>query len=225
MGRKWAPVRQNCDVVMIELLLVDNQPLFRNGLAALLSLEQDLAIVGQAEHGQEAIHLTTQLQPQVILMEIAIPTQEGITTTCEILTRFPWIQILVLSTLDEEDCIWKCLRAGVLGYLLKSTPANQVAAAVRAVAQGYSQLGPTIAAKVFSQMAPPYLVNTGRQQYFNQRELQILSCLVQGKKNREIAQELHLTEGTIKNHLTRILGQLGVKDRTQAALWAKQHLF
>jgi DNA-binding NarL/FixJ family response regulator len=214
----------SCDGIMIQLLLVDNQPLFRNGLAAILAGESDLVIVGQTEQGKEAIELTSQLQPNVILLEIATPVEDGIATIHDVLNRFPWIHILVLSTLDEEECIWKCLRAGVLGYLLKSTPAYQIAAAVRAVAQGYSQLGPSIAAKVFSQMMPPCLAEHGQYHSFNQRELQILSRLGQGKKNREIAQDLHLTEGTIKNHLTRILGQLGAKDRTQAALWAKQHL-
>lgn len=209
---------------MIRLLLVDDQAMFRQGLASLLSLEEDLEVIGQASHGREAIALTEQLQPNVILMDVRMPICDGVVATREIHQRYPWIRILVLTTFDEDEYIWQSLQAGALGYLLKSTPAVQLAIAIRILHQGYSQLGPTIAPKVFAQLNPVAAPKTEHQYQLSDRELEILHLLGQGKNNREIASALHLTEGTVKNHMTHILCQLGVRDRTQAALWAQQHL-
>jgi DNA-binding NarL/FixJ family response regulator len=210
---------------MIRLLLADDQSLFRQGLASLLSLEDDLEIIGQANHGKEAIALAEQLQPDVILMDVRMPVCDGVVATHEIHQRFPWIRILVLTTFDEDEYIWKSLQAGALGYLLKSTPSSQLAGAIRTLYQGYSQLGPTIAPKVFAQLNPfssPAKVNS-HQQLFSERELEILTLIGKGKNNREISQELYLTEGTVKNYVSHILARLGLRDRTQAALWVKQN--
>ncbi|WP_424101295.1 response regulator [Moorena producens] len=211
---------------MIRLLLADDQPIFRQGLAALLSLEDDIEVVGEANHGEEAIALTQRLQPDIILMDVRMPICDGVQATREIHTRYPWIRILVLTTFDHDDYVFESLQAGALGYLLKSTPAPKVAAAIRSLHQGYSQLGPTIAPKVFSQLnnTQPEREKTDYHAQFNQRELEILKLLGQGKSNREIAAALNLTEGTIKNHLTNIFCELDVRDRTQAALWSHQHL-
>lgn len=209
---------------MIRLLLVDDQPLFRQGLASLLALEDDLDVVGQASNGQEAIALAEQLQPEVILMDVRMPVCDGVEATHRIHQRYPWIRILVLTTFDEDEYIWRSLQAGALGYLLKSTPSSQLAAAIRTLHQGYSQLGPTIAPKVFAQINPATREKPDVDHRLSQRELEVLRLLGQGKSNREIAQTLHLTEGTVKNHVTRILGELGLRDRTQAALWAKENL-
>ncbi|MGD1897762.1 MAG: response regulator [Phormidesmis sp.] len=210
---------------MIKLLLVDDQPMFRGGLAALLALEDDFEIVGEASQGQESITLAAKLQPDVILMDVRMPICNGVEATREIHQRFPWIRILVLTTFDEDEYVFQSLEMGALGYLLKSTPAKQVAIAIRNVHRGYSQLGPTIAPRVFSQVKPP---STGSkveaQALFNERDLEILKLLGQGQSNREIADAMHLTEGTIKNHLTNIFTQLAVRDRTQAALWAHEVL-
>ncbi|MEM8639234.1 MAG: response regulator transcription factor [Cyanobacteria bacterium P01_G01_bin.54] len=210
---------------MIRLLLADDQPIFRQGLAALLSLEADLEVVGEANHGEEAIALTETLQPDIILMDVRMPLCNGVQATRAIHTRYPWMRILVLTTFDDDESVFQSLQAGALGYLLKSTPAPKVAAAIRSLHQGYSQLGPTIAPKVFSQLPPqPEREKPEYHTQFNQRELDILKLLGQGKSNREIATTLNLTEGTIKNHLTNIFCQLDVRDRTQAALWAHQYL-
>ena len=210
---------------MIQILLVDDQPMFRQGLASLLALEADLEIVGEANHGQEAIALVAQLQPDVILMDVRMPVCNGVEATREIHQRFPWIRILVLTTFDEDEYVFESLEAGALGYLLKSTPAKQVAIAIRNLHEGYSQLGPTIAPKVFSHVKPEHSQpKTSAEAQFNPRELEILTLLGHGHSNREIAAALHLTEGTVKNHLTNIFCQLNVRDRTQAALWAHQHL-
>jgi DNA-binding NarL/FixJ family response regulator len=211
---------------MIKLLLADDQPLFRQGLASLLSLEDDLEIIGQANHGQEAIELTEQLQPDVILMDVRMPVCDGVVATHEIHQRFPWIRILVLTTFDEDEYIWKSLQAGALGYLLKSTPSSQLADAIRTLYQGYSQLGPTIAPKVFAQLnpTPSQTKANSYQTLFSERELEILNLISEGKNNREIAQKLYLTEGTVKNYVSQILARLELRDRTQAALWARQNI-
>ena len=210
---------------MIRILLADDQQLFREGLVALLSLQEDLEIVGEANHGQEAIALAEQLQPDVILMDVRMPICNGVEATRVIHNSYPWIQILVLTTFDEDEYVFQSLEAGALGYLLKSTPIKQVANAIRNIQEGYSQLGPTIAPKVFSQIKPSASIPKNHyQNSFNRRELEILKLLGLGKSNREIAEELYLTEGTVKNHMTNIFSQLGVRDRTQAALWAYQNL-
>lgn len=213
---------------MIRLLLADDQALFRQGLASLLAWEEDFELVEQASQGQEAIALTEKLQPDVILMDVRMPICDGVEATRAIHQSHPGIRILMLTTFDEDEYIWRSLEAGALGYILKSTPAREVAAAIRALHQGYSQLGPTIAPKVFSQLnssvrAP---VNSPEhyQGQFNERELEILELLGQGESNLVIAQTLHLAEGTVKNHISRILDQLGMRSRTQAALWVQQNL-
>jgi DNA-binding NarL/FixJ family response regulator len=209
---------------MIRLLLVDDQEMFRQGLASLLALEDDLEVVGQAGDGSIAITLAEQLQPDVILMDMQMPICDGVIATREIHQRFPWIRVLVLTTFDRDEYIWQSLQAGALGYILKNTPSKQVAAAIRTLNQGYSQLGPTIAPKLFAQLnSKPLTPSTECQHRFNDRELEILQLLGQGKTNQEIAQILHLAHGTVKNIISRILSEMGVSDRTQAALWAKEN--
>jgi DNA-binding NarL/FixJ family response regulator len=208
---------------MIRILLVDDQDLFRQGLAALLDLEEDLTIVAQAGNGQEAIVQAGETQPDVILMDMRMPVCDGVTATQAIHQRFPWMRILVLTTFDEDDYIWQSLQAGASGYLLKSTPSGQLATAIRTLHQGHSQLGPTIASKVFAQMNQP-AVASGEHYRFSERESEILALLGKGLNNREIAQQLYLTEGTVKNHISRILAEMGMRDRTQVALWAQKNL-
>jgi DNA-binding NarL/FixJ family response regulator len=208
---------------MIRLILVDDQEMFRQGLAALLALEDDLEIVGQAGDGQAAIALAEQLQPDIVLMDVRMPVCDGVTATRQIHQRYPWMRILVLTTFDQDEYIWQSLQAGALGYILKSATSKQIAAAIRTLNQGYSQLGPTIAPKLFAQLNSRTELKPSVQHRFSDRELEILKLLGQGKTNQEIAQTLHLAHGTVKNHISRILSELEVSDRTQAALWAQQH--
>ena len=207
---------------MIRLLLVDDQEIFRQGLATMLSIETDLEIVGQASNGQEAIELAKRVQPQVILMDVQMPICNGVQATQTIHDYYPWIRILVLTTFDDDEYILQSLQAGALGYLLKRTPSPEIATAIRSVAQGYSQLGPTIAAKAFSQFkAAP---SNPAPNSLSKREIQVLKLVGEGKNNLEIAEELYLSEGTVKNHVTQILSKLEMRDRIQAALWAQRHL-
>lgn len=211
---------------MIRVLLVDDQALFLEGLANLLALEEDLEIVGQAYDGKEAIALTQQLQPDVILMDVRMPICDGVEATRKIHQSYPQIKIMVLTTFNEDEYIWRSLQAGALGYLLKNTPSQQIAGAIRTLYQGHCQLDSTVAAKVFAQLNSPILAKQRDDHHlFSERELEILKLLGKGQNNREIAQTLYLTEGTVKNYITNIFCQLGVRDRTQAALWAKQNLF
>lgn len=208
---------------MIRILLADDQDIFREGLATMLSIEPDLEIVGAANQGQEAIALAKTLQPQVILMDVRMPICDGVQATREIHERYPWIRILVLTTFDDDEYIFQSLQVGALGYLLKRTPASEIAAAIRSVAQGYSQLGPTIALKVLSQLKPSSSSGNTIAD-LSKREVEVLKLVGAGKNNQEIAQELYLSDGTVKNHVTQILSKMNLRDRIQAALWSQKYL-
>ena len=211
---------------MIRLMLVDDQTLIRQGLASLLSLEDDFEIVGHASHGAEAVSLVDALTPDIILMDIRMPVMDGVAATKVIRERFPAMKILVLTTFDEDEYIVQAMQAGASGYLLKDAPTEQLAAAIRSVNSGFTQLGPTIGPKLFSRLSANSQAQPKEdaQAMFTGRELEILKLLGQGKSNKEIAQTLFITEGTVKNHITKILSLLNVRDRTQAALWAQQNL-
>jgi DNA-binding NarL/FixJ family response regulator len=209
---------------MIRILLVDDQERFRQGLASLLSLETDLEIVGQASNGKEAIALTSKLQPSVVLMDVRMPVCDGVEATREILKCYPWTRVLVLTTFDDDEYIYQSLQVGALGYLLKRTPSEQIAAAIRSVHQGYSLLSPAIASKVFTNLKPTTSQKIDYQELLSKRELEVLKLIGKGQNNSEIALKLHLSEGTVKNYVTQILSKLGMRDRIQAALWAQRHL-
>ncbi|MFB2771769.1 response regulator [Pelatocladus sp. BLCC-F211] len=213
---------------MIKVLLVDDQNLIRQGLKALLELEPDLEIVGEAENGESAIHLIEQLYPDVILMDIRMPIMDGVAATREIHKRFPSIQILVLTTFDNDEYVTAALQNGAMGYLLKDTPSEELAVAIRAVYKGYTQLGPGIVKKLLTQFPrvvpnnssppPPSLTE------LTPREKEVLRLIATGATNKEIAQKLYISEGTVKNHVTNILNRLNLRDRTQAAIFANSFL-
>jgi len=208
---------------MIRLLLADDQEMFRQGLASLLSLKSDLEIVGEARNGQEAISLAESLQPDIILMDVRMPICNGVEATKIIHQHFPWIKILVLTTFDNDEYVWQSLEAGALSYLLKSTSSDEVITALRSLNRGQSQLDSAIAQKVFARLKP-LTQKVDYQSLFSNREISVLKLLGQGQSNKEIARALHLSEGTVRNHLSNIFCKLDVRDRTQAALWAQHHL-
>lgn len=210
---------------MISLLLVDDQNLIRQGLKALLELEPDLEIVGEAENGSMAIDRVQALQPKVVLMDIRMPVMDGVMATKQICQRFPNVNILVLTTFDDDTYVAAAIKNGAKGYLLKDTPSEEIAAAIRAVALGYTHLAPGMIAKVMSGQIdrtaitlPPELAE------LTPRELEILKLIAVGDNNREIAGKLYISEGTVKNHMTNILSRLNLRDRTQAAILAKTYL-
>ena len=206
---------------MISLLLVDDQEIFRQGLATLLATEEDLEIVGQASNGREAIALTEKLQPDVILMDVRMPICDGVSATREIHQRYPWMRILILTTFEDDEYVWQSLQAGAMGYILKRKSSEQMAIAIRAVAQGYSQLSSAIAPKVFANLKPANPTSNEALNQLSPRELEVLRLVGQGKNNQEIAQTLHLSIGTVKNYITQILSKLSLRDRVAAALLAQ----
>jgi DNA-binding NarL/FixJ family response regulator len=212
---------------MIHVLLVDDQAIMRQGLKALLSLQEEISIVGEAIDGREAVASAQRLMKvpgglDVVLMDLRMPVMDGVAATRELLRQFPSIKVLVLTTFEEDGLVRQAVEAGAHGYLLKDTPSEDVAQAIRCVHRGYSQFGPGLLQKMLmSRPSPASLgdVPPGVAE-LTPREREVLALIGQGASNREIAQALFLSEGTVKNHVTHLLGRLGLRDRTQAALLA-----
>ncbi|MEM1252459.1 MAG: response regulator transcription factor [Cyanobacteria bacterium P01_H01_bin.21] len=209
----------------IPVMLVDDQQIIRQGLKTLLDLEDDIAVVGDADNGETALAMLAQLEltnqlPAVVLMDMRMPVMDGVAATGAIATHYPSIHVLVLTTFDDDDLITQAMAVGAKGYLLKDTPSEELAQAIRSVAKGYSQFGPGILEKMLAgQQQPDFEVPEGFDE-LTPREKDVLRLIGTGANNREIAETLFLSEGTVKNHVTRLLGRLGVRDRTQAALLA-----
>ncbi|HEY9634499.1 MAG TPA: response regulator transcription factor [Coleofasciculaceae cyanobacterium] len=211
---------------MIRVLLVDDQSLIRQGLRALLELEPDLEVLGEADNGQSAIALVETLQPDVVLMDIRMPIMDGVAATREICQRFANTKILVLTTFDDDEYVAQAVRHGAKGYLLKDTPSEELAVAIRAVDKGYTHLGPGLVEKLMAKAptpAQPITVPPGWAE-LTPREQEVLRLIANGASNREIAQTLYISEGTVKNHVTNILSRLNLRDRTQAAIFANSFL-
>ncbi|MBX3135764.1 response regulator transcription factor [Candidatus Obscuribacterales bacterium] len=209
----------------IKVLIVDDQTLVRQGLATLLALEEDLEIVGQAGDGEEAISQVGFLQPDVVLMDMRMPKKTGVEATQEICKRYPSVKVLVLTTYDEDDLIVGALKAGACGYLLKDSPSEKLAIAIRAVKEGYTQLSPAVTPKVVSLMhGSEKSKKADLLKSFSEREVEIIELIAKGLSNKEIAETLYITQGTVKNYVTKILGQLNLRDRTQLAVWVKDNM-
>lgn len=219
---------------MLKILIVEDQKLIREGLTALLSLEGDLTIVGEAENGRAALSLLEQLPagelPEVALLDMRMPVMDGVATAAALSDRYPTIKILVLTTFDDDELIAQAMAVGAQGYLLKDTPSEELAMAIRSVAKGYSHFGPGIVQKIMGGL-PQKTGQKGEEQAADKRadeialltprEKEVFVCIGRGASNREIAEQLYLSEGTVKNHVTSILGRLGLRDRTQVALLAQ----
>lgn len=210
----------------ITILLVDDQPLFREGLRTLLSVQPDFEVVGEASNGEEAIRLAHSLQPSVVLMDLQMPILDGVAATRRLHKEQPNTRVIVLTTFDDDEMVFDGLRAGAIGYLLKDAPSEKLAEAIRVAARGETFLQPSVAAKVVAEFARLTTKTAGAGnsivEPLSERELEILRLVASGQSNREIAGTLFLAEGTVKNHVSNILGKLDVRDRTQAALKAKE---
>jgi DNA-binding NarL/FixJ family response regulator len=209
----------------IRIVLVDDQALFRESLALLLGAQPDLQVVGEAANGDAALHLVATARPQVVLMDLRMPILDGVAATRRLRADHPDVQVIALTTFDDDVDMFAALRAGAIGYLLKDVSGETLFAAVRMAARGESFLPPPIATKVVAELAriadSPQVRPQPLLHPLSERELEIVGLLARGATNREIAAALVLAEGTIKNHLTNILGKLGARDRTEAALIAK----
>ena len=226
---------------MLKILIVEDQQLIREGLIALLSLEDGLTIIGEAENGIAALDFLQALspneRPDVALMDMRMPVMDGVATTQAISQRYPAVKVLVLTTFDDDELIAKAMAVGAKGYLLKDTPSEELAMAIRSIAKGYGHFGPGIVQKMMGklpQKSAPTIESLSEPASeakatefpteiaaLTPREKEVLVHLGNGASNREIAEALYISEGTVKNHVTRILSQLGLRDRTQAALLAQ----
>ncbi|MBD3881878.1 response regulator transcription factor [Phormidium tenue FACHB-886] len=217
---------------MIRLLLVEDQEIIRRGLKTLLDTKPDLKVIAEAENGQRAIQVLEALQateqsPDVVLMDIRMPVMDGVMATQQIRQQFPEAKILILTTFDDTQYVAEALRHGAKGYLLKDTPSEELAEAIHSIHRGYTQFGPGILEKMIAHVPPPELKapEPPRElQDLTAREREVLRLIATGASNREIAQTLFLTEGTVRNHISRILMRLNLRDRTQAAILANTFL-
>jgi DNA-binding NarL/FixJ family response regulator len=215
------------------VMLVDDQMLIRQGIRMLLMTEPGIEVVGEAANGKEALALVEQIRPEVVLMDVRMPEMDGVAATREITTRYPEIGVIILTTFDDEAYIFEGLRAGARGYLLKDISSEEMAEAVRVVARGGALIQPSITRKVLSEFNrlsaqpggnnPPAAKKPGPLvEPLTERETEVLRCIADGLSNREIADRLVITEGTVKNHVSNLIAKLEVRDRTQALLKAKE---
>ena len=227
----------------IRVLLVDDQALLRESFRRLLELQgQRLRVVGTAGDGLDAVATVERLArarqtPHVVLMDVRMPRLDGVEATRQIQARWPEVRVMMLTTFDDEEYIVEGLRAGATGYLLKDTSADQLVQAIESVHRGESPLQPSVAAKLVArftrapEVADPAASSasagsqhaTGSADELTEREREIVRLLARGDSNREIGEALFITEGTVKNHVSNILSKLALRDRTQAALWARDH--
>ena len=208
----------------LRVLIVDDQRLMRDGLRTLLELEDDLEAVGEAENGKSAVSAYAQLKPDVVLMDIRMPEMDGVEATRRICQQWPQAHILILTTFDDDNYLFEGLRAGAMGYLLKDVSGAELATAVRTVARGNALIGSSVARKVLTELAHHASITSTDMtlsEPLSEREQEILVLVAQGYSNPQIAQQLHLAEGTVKNYVTSILQKTGSRDRTQAAVRAR----
>jgi DNA-binding NarL/FixJ family response regulator len=225
----------------VRILLVDDQRLLREGIRALLELHDDLQVIGEASDGAEALRLVPELKPDVAVMDLRMPGLNGVAATRRLVAQYPTVRVLILTTFDDDAELFEALRAGAAGYVLKDIPGGELAAAIRTVHTGGTHLAPSVAAKVVAElsrlqsgsaavMQASHVSPTAAQptapaalKDLTPRERDVLRLLAAGATNAEIAAQLVIGEGTAKNHVSNILGRLGLRDRTQAALFAREH--
>lgn len=217
----------------IRVLIVDDQALIRTGIATLLARKPGIEVVGQASNGQEALDLVATLDPDVVLMDVLMPVMDGVEATRRLAERGPRPAVIILTTFRDDAYVFRGLAAGARGYLLKDVDHKALAEAVRTVAAGGALLAPEITAQMLPHLGrlagevearkPAATVGPAeRLAFLTERERAILVLLARGRTNQEISEALLISVGTVKNHISNILSKLGVRDRTQAALWAQQ---
>lgn len=210
----------------IRILLVDDQTMFFEGLRTLISTQPDFEVVEEAANGEEALRLAGQLKPHVVLMDLRMPVLNGVIATHNLHSQNPDCRVISLTTFDDDDSVFDGIRAGAVGYLLKDAPTEKLYEAIRAAARGESFLQPSIAAKVVSEFSRlsnrPSEGSSLLIEPLSERELEVLRLLGNGFSNKQIATQLFIAEGKVKNHITSIFGKLEVSDRTQAALKGRE---
>jgi DNA-binding NarL/FixJ family response regulator len=216
----------------VRVLVADDQELIREGIASLLGIQPGIDVVGTARDGREAVEQAAALAADVVLMDVRMPGCDGTQATARIRRELPACQVVMLTTFDDEEYVVQALRAGAVGYLLKDLPAAELGCAIRLAHIGIAQFGAQATGRLASALArhpPPTPDNVSgtipseQGQPLTARETDVLRLVARGATNREIAARLFLSEGTVKNHLSRILGRLGLRDRTHAAIYARDH--
>jgi DNA-binding NarL/FixJ family response regulator len=199
----------------VRVLLADDHPVVRSGLAGLLSVERDIEVVGEVADGAAAVEAARALRPDLVLMDLRMPVLDGAAATARIVAEVPGVRVLVLTTYETDTDILRAVEAGATGYLLKDTPREQLVAGVRAAARGESALSPSVASRLVQQMR-------GEAERLTARELEVLAGVARGLSNAAIGRELFIAEATVKTHLLRSFAKLGVDDRTRAVTVAMQ---
>ena len=215
------------DGATVRVLVVDDQQLIRDGIASLLGIQAGITVVGTASDGAQAVEQALALAPDVILMDVRMPGTDGVLGAAQVRQKLPACQVIMLTTFDDEDYVVRALRAGAAGYLLKDLPATELASAVRMAHAGVAQFGAQAVGRLAAALAR-HPVRADAEpgpagQSLTAREVDVLRLIARGATNREIAARLYLSEGTVKNHISRILTRLGLRDRTQAAIYARDH--
>ncbi len=206
------------------MIICDDQALVREGLEMLLNLDQDIEVVATAENGFDALKLVEQHTPHLVLMDLKMPVMNGIEATREIRRKHPQVKVLVLTTYDHDDWLFDAIRAGASGYLLKDAKREEIIRAIKGTLDGKTYLDPKIAGKVMDNVnSDRKIVSSRLREALTDREWDVLSELAKGFANSEIAERLHLSEGTVRNHVSAILTKLNLTDRTQAAILAVKH--
>lgn len=204
----------------IRVLLVEDQTLMRQGLKTILSLEPGMQVVGEASDGESGMRLALEIRPDIILMDVQMPRMNGVDATAAICAAWPSARVIILTTFDRDDYVFQGIRAGAMGYLLKDTPAENLVATIRRVHAGEPFIQPEIASRALRELVRP---QASPLEPLTEREREVLMLLAQGATNKEIAERLVLTEGTVKNHVSSLLGKLQAENRTQAADIARRY--
>lgn len=208
---------------MIRIAIIDDQPIVRQGLAMVLGSEKDIEVVAKGGDGFEAIEICSKNCIDVILMDIKMPSLNGVEATRKIKEQHSNVKIIILTTFNEDEYIFEALKYGASGYLLKDALPEKIAEAIRIVYNGGAQIQPDVAVKVvekFKSYGKKHEIQDKRIEDLTEREIDIIRCVGEGKSNREIAKELFISEGTVKNHITNILNKLSLRDRTQLAIFS-----
>ena len=209
---------------VIRVLIADDQALFRRGLYVVLGTEDGIEVVAEAENGEDAIEKARELAPDVVLMDVRMPRVNGIESARQIRADVPTTKILMLTVSDEEDDLYEAVKAGANGYLLKEISVEEVAEAIRAVVQGQSLISPSMASKLLNEFNALVKRAEEKQQFpaptLTSREVEVLRLVAKGMSNREIADELYISENTVKNHVRNILEKLHLHNRMEAVIYA-----